>query len=60
MQSSLEKDVVIPYSHLTEWLPDDLVGIATSERFFEEADKLLFFAGSLDRVVSFSAAPATK
>jgi hypothetical protein len=58
VQSSLEKDVVIPYSHLAEWLPHDLVEIATSDRFFEEADKLLFLAKRLERVVSLPTAPA--
>lgn len=52
LQASLEKDVIVPHSHLVEWLPDDQVGMATSERFLETADILLYFAGVLDRKVS--------
>ncbi|GAQ78186.1 hypothetical protein KFL_000090310 [Klebsormidium nitens] len=48
-KASLEKDVIVPHSHLVEWLPDDQVGMATSERFLETADILLYFAGVLDR-----------
>ncbi|GAQ85005.1 Exostosin family protein [Klebsormidium nitens] len=48
-EASLEKDVVVPYSHLAERLPDALVETATSEAFFENVDTLLFFAGNLQR-----------
>ncbi|GAQ80390.1 Exostosin family protein [Klebsormidium nitens] len=47
--ASLEKDVVVPYSHLVERLPDDLVGPATSEANLAQADILLYFAGILER-----------
>lgn len=57
MQASLEKDVIIPHTHLVQWLPDDQVGMATSGDFLKKADTLLYFAGVLDRKVT-SADPA--